>query len=243
MTTRANSLHQWYSNDAEDYDNPHQVDIDEQDDTARFIVPRGLNHYERAMLERALHLADDLRHAREMPLLEEPADVPRIRFIGVDIRFGDDVVDAESYEAERIGDWPERPDRITVKAQLDHADGTTEKRRYPTDVAFGKTSRMEAPVALVTKESAADVDEITDILIRAYGDTKPTLSELAEIPRKARGMAMIALHGRNGRLWALRDLAEDILVDAVPERARDIGPVTIELFGENAPLAAAVTDY
>ena len=248
---------QWYANSRHDeyYENPHVLTEAERD---LFLVKedrkRPFQVIEAAMLERALFLSGELPHARA----DDPprhgtggrTSLPRVQFMNVVIRFGDESVVYDAFQEEMAERWPEKADEIELFAKVVHPDGTKETKSYRLDVALAPKEpfeqagpsgqNTEMPLVIVSKNSRVGLGRLSLVLARAemaklpLGDA-PDTQEIDEIADRARAMAHIALLGMNARLTVAEDLARTYIARAIPPAAIKAGPFTLELFLNGQP--------
>ncbi|MCY4507552.1 MAG: hypothetical protein OXG35_11420 [Acidobacteria bacterium] len=256
-------LDQWYANRCHDYENPHEV---EPEDSRVLLIPRELDAAAATILERALYLAGDLKHARLTPDNggdsaaagnRPPGDeaAGEMKIAGIRIVIGGQTFTPRSYYAQRMAAWPERADRIVVDAVLKHSNGKIETCEYPADLAaipspVGTAANPRLPeptIIIVTKncDDGLDTHTLTDILTRFYGPGSGTSLEVEQAHATARAMALTAYHGDDGRKTAIAELASEWVCPNMPPIGNgDERTITIDIFRHGGKLltAASTTD-
>ena len=252
MNTQIDRLPQWYMTASEDdgYENVHETSKRAGNELG---IGPGMKPIEAAMLERALHNADLLADVRCLANAVNTG-LPEMTFGNTVLRFGNELVSydaytevdddsSEGYEGQPYEPWPARPDEITVHALLTYPDGKTEEKAYDLDIALVPTRNdCGMPLAILSKTARVSIDEATDVIARAYGCFKRTLTrepEVHEMYDLARTMATIACLGLDGRLTAIEELARTHIINLLPTAALPSMPITVTLFRNGEPEAEA----
>ena len=206
-----------------------------------FAVPPGQNPITSGMLERALHQADLLPDARDIASAVNTG-LPELQFVNTVLRFGHELVGYDAYTPGNPKPWPERADEITLYAKMKYRDGITEEKSYPLDIALAPVEEQpaEPPLAILSKNATINVEEMTTLLARVYGNLDLDVDQdVNEVHDRARTMATIACLGMSGRLTAIERLAKSYIIDVMPRVAVPTEPITLTLFGNGAPEAEA----